>query len=147
MKKFLCLLLFLTSFSFVMMAQSSEKGTNAKIDEAILSKLSYENVPILKLLEGKEGYVVIYQKNRTGVGSTVIPKAWAKGNVENPRKLKFRKTRTVNQAYLTIIKKDGQFSRVIINTPMNKASGIWGVVDYHTKLDGADKETLEELDL
>ncbi|MBR7064143.1 MAG: hypothetical protein IKI31_03200 [Treponema sp.] len=54
------------------------------------SSITYYNVPIYKVLESKEAYVVIYGKNRVGAGSTIIPKKWAHGNVENPRKLQFR---------------------------------------------------------
>ena len=89
----------------------------------------------------------MYQKNKIGIGKTVIPKKWAKGNTENPRKLKFRNTTLANGAYMSVVKKDGEFHRVILTLPMNKQNSIWGVADYHKEIEGSDKDTLEELDL
>ena len=44
------------------------------------SSISYRNVPILKILDSKDGYVVLYQKGKIGTGRTVIPKSWNRGN-------------------------------------------------------------------
>ena len=48
---------------------------------------------------------------------------------------------------MTVVKDNGEFKRVILTIPMNKQNSIWGVIDYRKGLDGADKESLEELEL
>lgn len=145
MKKFLLVVIFSVLVSLTVSAQGTS-NSSSKTDESKWSTMTYVNVPIVKILEGKDCYVVLYQKNRVGVGKVVLPKKWAKGTPDNPRKLKLRKTPTSMGSYLTVIKKDGQFSRVIINTTLNKKNEVWGVVDYRQEVEGSDKDTLEELD-
>ena len=77
----------------------------------------------------------------------MIPKKWARGNPDEPRKLKFRAVRTANNAYLTVVKKDGEFMKVVLSVPMSKSNSIWGLADYHKDIEGSDKDTLEELEL
>ena len=89
---------------------------------------------------------IIYQKNKTGVGNVVIPKKWANGTPAAPRKLKFRAVKTSVGAYMTIVKDNGEFKRVILSIPMNKNNSIWGMVDSRKNMDGADKDTLEDLE-
>ena len=144
MKKLLVVLALISVFTASMFAQESsapaaEKGAN-------WSNLTYQNVPVLKVLDSVDGYLVIYQKNH-GVGTTVIPKAWNKGTVEEPRKLKIRNVNTAIESYMSIIKEDGQFKRVVLNVPKSRLNRIWGVVDNGTVLEGTDKATLEELEL
>lgn len=146
MKKFLFVFILSVVFSVTVAAQGTS-NSSSKTDESKWSTMSYVNLPILKILEGRDCYVVLYQKNKVGVGKTVVPKAWAKGTPDNPRKLKLRKSPNSLGSYLTVIKKDGQFSRVIINTTLNKKDSVWGVADYHSTIEGSDKETLEELEL
>jgi len=149
MKKFLIIMAMLSLFSFSFFAQENTDagGTDGR-DESKWSSYSYFNVPILKVLESRDAYIVIYQKNRLGTGSTVIPKAWAAGNPENPRKLKFRnRPKGKTGPFMTVIKDSGEFKRVVLTVPMSKLDPIWGLADYHKKVDGADKDTLEELEL
>ena len=141
MKKLFLLLALVTSISFSAFAAENKNGGNS-------SSISYYNVPILKIYDGKDGYVVIYQKNKTGVGTTVIPKKWLEGNPDNPRKLKLRKLeKGLLEPFMTVVKKDGQFLRVILTLPMSKQNSIWGVLDQNQRLEGTDKDTLEELEL
>ena len=49
--------------------------------------------------------------------------------------------------FMTIVKKGGEFHRVILTLPMSKQNSIWGLADYHKDIEGSDKQTLEELDL
>lgn len=139
-------------FTMSALAQDSEdseskSSSGPEKTEGKWTDLSYVNVPILKILEGKDGYAVIYQKNKVGTGSTVIPKSWAKGTVDNPRKLKFRNVKSSYFAYMTIVKDDGEFKRVILSIPMNKSDSIWGIANTRQSMEGSDKETLEELAL
>lgn len=143
MKKFLMILAIFTAFTFSVAAQNNGEPKN----EAMWSNMSYVNVPIVKVYEGKDAYIVLYQKNKVGIGKVVIPKKWTKGNPDNPKKLKFRNTRVADGAYMSVQKKDGEFMRVILTLPMSKLNPIWGVADYHKEIEGSDKDTLEELDL
>lgn len=131
-------------FGAVFAAESNIPLTIEK-DPAKWTDLSYVNLPILKILEGKDGYVVIYQKNKIGVGKTTIPKDWALGTPENPRKLKFRNTKNPNESFMTIVKKDTEFKRVILTIPLSKKNSMWGLVDYSVPLEGTDKENLDDL--
>lgn len=110
--------------------------------------MSYVNIPILKILDSKDGYVVIYQKNKYGVGQTVIPKKWAKGTAEEPRKLKIRNiTGGKIKPFMTVVKDDGNFNKVILTVPQNKRDAFWGIVERGKSIDGIDKDSLEEIQL
>ena len=146
MKKILIALALFAVFSAVLFADT-KNSTVPERTEGKWTEISYVNVPVLKVLEGKDGYVVIYQKNKTGVGNVIIPKKWGHGTEETPRKLKFRSVKTSLGAYMTIVKDGGEFKRVILSIPMNKNNSIWGMVDSRKNLEGADKDTLEELEL
>ena len=148
MKKNLLILALFTVFSGLLVAaeKSNDSGSSFEKTEGKWSDLSYVNVPVLKILEGKNAYSIIYQKNHVGVGSVVIPKAWAKGSPDSPRKLKFRKVRSGYNSFMTVVKDEGEFKRVILSVPMNKSDSIWGVADYRKTMEGEDKETLEELE-
>lgn len=112
------------------------------------SNFSYFNVPVLKIMEAREGFLITYQKNGLGTGTTVIPKKWAKGNEENPRKLVMRSTSGTVQPYMSVVSKDGQFHRVILTVPVSKRHPVWGLLEYSsTNMEGVDKETMEELPL
>lgn len=148
MKKTLLILALFIVFSGMLFAaeKTNDSGTSFEKTEGKWSNLSYVNVPILKILEGKNAYSIIYQKNQVGVGSVIIPKAWVKSSPDSPRKLKFRKVRSGYNSFMTVIKDDGEFKRVILSVPMNKSDSIWGVADYRKTMEGEDKETLEELE-
>lgn len=151
MKKILMILALFSIFTMTAIAAENTEDKNSNLaperTEGKWTDLSYVNVPILKILDAKDGYVVIYQKNRIGTGSTVIPKSWARGTPDNPRKLKFRNSKRNNTSYMTVVKDNGEFKRVILTIPMNRSNSIWGVVNYRKELEGTDKETLEDLAL
>ena len=47
---------------------------------------------------------------------------------------------------MTVVKDGGEFKRVILSIPMDKTNSIWGLVDTRKNLEGADKDTLEDLE-
>ena len=145
MKKIFMILAVLSVFTLSVFADASSTNGQER-NEAKWTDMSYVNVPILKILEGKDGYAIVYQKNKHGVGNVVIPKKWAHGTTETPRKLKFRAVRTSLGAYMTIVKDGGEFKRVILSIPMDKNNSIWGLADYRKSMEGADKDTLEDLE-
>lgn len=146
MKKILVILTLLAVFSAVLFADNNGSANAPERTEGKWTEISYVNVPVLKILEGKDGYAVIYQKNKTGVGNVVIPKKWGRGSEDSPRKLKFRSVKTSIGAYMTVVKDGGEFKRVILSIPMNKNNSIWGLVDSRKNMEGADKDTLEDLE-
>ena len=150
MKKFILVFALASVFAFNLFAQEeSGSDSNIKIErhEEKWSTMTYVNVPIVKILEARDAYVIIYQKNRIGTSSTVIPKNWLHGSKDAPSKLRLRKTKYVNGAYMTVVKDKGEFVRVVLTAPMEKNNSLWGVVARGKQVDGADKETLEEIDL
>ena len=145
MKKLLCTVSFL--FAVVTACFSVPTAYNETHEEN-WSDLSYVQVPIYKVLDSKDAYVVIYAKNKAGAGKTVIPKAWLKGNKENPRKLQIRNLKQGKlKPFMTVVKKNGEFHHVILNLCVNKSDSTWGVADYRKTIEGSDKETLEEIEL
>lgn len=135
MKKLFIVLAFAALFTSATFAKST----------ASKSTLSYCSFPILKVLDSRDAYVVIYQKNKIGTGSTVVPKKWSLPTAGETTKLMLRNVKNQNEAYMSVYKKDGEFYRVVLNMPMNKRNRIWGIVDSTKKLDGADKDTMEDL--
>lgn len=112
------------------------------------SNLSYYTVPIYKILDSSDAYVVVYAKNKVGVGECVIPKAWLKSSKDNPRKLQINFLPAGKlKSHLTYIKKEGNFLKVVLNVPENKRNSVWGVVEPGKTIPGVDKETLEDLPL
>lgn len=140
MKKLLMMLALVSVFTLSAFAEDTKRN------EANWTNLSYVNVPVLKVMESTDGYLVLYQKNRIGTGRVVIPKAWIDGSEDSPRKLKFRTVKTAGEAYMSIVKDNGEFIRVVLNMPVSKLNPIWGVVASGVQLEGTDKDTLEELD-
>ena len=147
MKKLLMIFSLMAIFSMGLFAQENNGVGQYEKDESKWSSISYVNVPILKILEGVDAYVVVYQKNKTGVGNVIVPKKWASGNPEEPRKLKFRDSKNNKNAFMTVVKKEGEFHRVILTVPLNKRMSIWGNTASKKPIEGADKDTLEELEL
>ena len=72
---------------------------------------------------------------------------WNSYNRETPRKLKFRNIKNPGASFITVVKKNNEFHRVILSCPMKKNNNLWGVIANNLNVEGADKETLEELDI
>ena len=116
-------------------------------DESKWSDITYVTAPVMKILESKDCYVVIYQKKYAGTATVTIPKSWNNFKKDTPRKLKFRNIKNPDDSYITVVSKGGEFHRVILSCPMKKNNKLWGILSNDLKVDGADKETLEELDI
>lgn len=143
MKRFVSVLLVLTAVCALLTAQEAESENSR--DEKKWGPINYYNVPIYKVLDSKNAYVVIYGKGRVGAGSTTIPKKWARGNVDNPRKLKFRTVEDGLTPFMTVVSENGDFKRVILNVPQSKSDRVWGIAQ-ESKVKDADKDTLEKLE-
>lgn len=109
------------------------------------SSMSYDYVPVYKVLEGKNAFVVIYQKGKYGVGNTTLPKKWAHRTKDEGPKLRIRNLPSGKlKPYLTVVKDDGEFKYVILTMPQSKSNAAWGVVANGADLE-TDKDTLESL--
>ena len=145
MKKIFIITILLSIFAAAAFAENPDLSQPK--DESKWSDMSYVTTPVMKILESKDCYVVIYQKKYAGTATTVIPKAWNAYKKGESRKLKFRNIKNPNEAYLSIVKKGGEFQYVILNAPLKKNNSLWGILGNDLKVEGADKETMEELDL
>lgn len=145
MKKIFAIAILLSIFAAAAFAQNQDLSHPK--DESKWSDMSYATAPVMKILESKDCYVVIYQKRYAGTATTVIPKSWNAYKKGEPRKLKFRNIKNPNEAYLSVVKKGGEFQYVILNVPMKKNNNLWGILGMDANVEGADKETMEELDL
>ncbi len=104
------------------------------------SKLSYHNVTVYKVLDHKQAYIVMYAKGHRDVGNITIPKKWYN---EKPAKLTFRALPKGMTPYMTVIKKEGSFDRVILTMPTDKANLAWGVADSSVTVNDADKDSFD----
>ena len=87
---------------------------------------SYVNVPILKIYDHPDYYIVTYRQNGLGIGQTSIPKEWFRQGTTG-RKGKFRNTPGTINPYITLWFSNGEFLSIYINVPTNRDDSIWGV--------------------
>ena len=145
MKKIFIIALLASFFTCAAFAETQDLS-NPK-DESKWSDMTYVTAPVMKILESKDCYVVIYQKKYAGTATVTIPKSWNNYKKDTARKLKFRNIKNPNQSFITVIKKGGEFHHVILSCPMQKNNSLWGIIANNLEVEGADKETLEELDI
>jgi len=145
MKKILIIALLASIFTCGAFAQ--DQDFTPPRDESKWSDMTYVTAPVLKVLEAKEYYAVIYQKKHTGTATVLIPKEWASFNNNEAKKLKFRDIKNPDEAYITVVKKADEFHHVILNIPMKKNNKLWGVISTDNNSEAAKKDTLEELDI
>ena len=142
MKKFLMAMVLCTCAILALVAQDAEKKESTKPiwDHGDnVSSISYQNVPILKIYDQKDAYVVLYEKQSLKIGTAVIPKSWAK---ETPRKLNFRNAQPKIHPYMTLISKDGEFNKVWITINPSRFNSIWGIYPNGEEVQGTDATTL-----
>lgn len=112
---FFVLILFSTSFFF---AETPEK--------MVEGSFSYVNVPVLKVLEQRDNYVVYYRKFGTKIGCVSIPREWFKQG--QPSRKGVVKSLAKNVApYISVCFEDGEFVRLFLNVPNDKMDSVWGV--------------------
>lgn len=145
MKKIFIIALLASIFTCAAFAENQDLS-NPK-DESKWSDMTYVTAPVMKILESKDCYVVIYQKKYAGTATVTIPKSWNNYKKDTARKLKFRNIKNPNESFITVIKKGGEFHHVILSCPMQKNNSLWGIIANNLEVEGADKETLEELDI
>ena len=113
----------------------------AQIQETKESSLSDRNIPIYRVLDHKDVYIVLYSKHGVNVGKVMIPKRWY---TEKPKKLQIRRLDKGLDAFMTVVYKYGEFYKAILTTPNPKTGDVWAVAEAYTDIgDAANAETLE----
>lgn len=143
MKKLLMILTAAVCLTAAAAAQSSSGSKPIWDHGDNVSKMSYQNVDIYRVLDGRDAYVVLYACPGLKIGKCVIPKSWAKQQNGTARKLEFRKKPAGLNPYMTVIKEDGNFLKVWLTVPPSKLDSVWGFLPAGTKIEGTDAETLE----
>lgn len=116
-------------------AQESKSG-HVKAD------ITYQDAPIYKILDSKDAYVVLYGKYGSKIGTVTIPKKWAKWQKDTPRKLHIRDLPSRLSPYITVVKKNNEFHKVILTIPTSKTNSLWGIASA-TKVDSSEPDSIE----
>lgn len=126
MKKLLAAVLLALCFTLPLLAQESEKTKPIWDHGDNVSELTINYVRIYKILDQKDAYVILYEKSSGyKAGRTVVPKKWYN---ERPCKLEFSNLAKGLSPYMTVIRRNGTFEKVIICVPPSRRESVWGVV-------------------
>ncbi len=110
--------------------------------ESNKANITYQTAPIYKIFDSTDYYVVLYGKYGAKMGTVTIPKEWAKWQKDTPRKLSLRALPPKINPYITIVKKDNDFHKVILTIPLNKTDRLWGIMNEN-KVDKSEKDSVE----
>ncbi len=105
-----------------------------------VSKISYTNVRVYRVLEAEDAYVILYEKQGLKTGTVSIPKKWG---TMVPRKLEMRKCPKTVPPYMTILYKEGSFYKVWLTLPVSKLDSVWGIAPNGYDTGDTEKETLD----
>ncbi|MCR5387227.1 MAG: hypothetical protein K6E69_08915 [Treponema sp.] len=123
----LCILL-----SLPVLAQESKSKYN--------SNITYYSAPVYKVLDSTEYYVVLYGRNGAKIGIATIPKKWAKWQKDKPRRLTIREMPKKLSPYITVVKKDNKFLKVMLTIPTAKTHAIWGFASKNVEGPSSDDD-------
>ncbi len=133
MKKIVMSLALLVLVSLPFFAQSANQESGS---------FTYFNVPVLRVYEHNDAYLVLYSRTGTKMGQVALPKEWFRYNSSNHSRIRALPARL--NPYMTVIYKDGQFYKVYLNMPTDRSNSAWSVlsanIDISSKI---NKETLE----
>lgn len=104
--------------------------------------ISYMSAPVYKILDSKNHYVVMYGKYGAQIGTVTIPKKWAKWQKDTPRKLTIRELPRKMSPYITVVKKDNNFLKVMLTIPTDRNNRVWGIADS-SKVDQSEPDSIE----
>ena len=146
MKKIIALLVFVSCLVIPSFAQSNGSEAKKPIWDHgdNVSSISYHNVNVYRVLDHRDAYIVIYEKQLNKVGSCIIPKEWH--NNPKPgeiRKLSFRNKSKGVPSYMTVVYKDGEFYRVFLTLTRDHRDPVWGLASNGVDLSGMNTEKLE----
>lgn len=104
--------------------------------------ISYMSAPVYKILDSTNHYVVFYGKYGAELGIVTIPKKWSKWQKDTPRKLQIREMPKKLSPYITVVKKDNKFLKVMLTVPTDHNNRLWGIADAN-KVDQSEPESIE----
>ncbi len=109
------------------------------------SELSYYSAPVYKVMDSAKAYTVIYGKAGHKMGTVTIPKDWAKNKPDTVKRLLVRNCPPKITPYVTIVKKSGDFLKVMLTVPTNHNDRIWGIANENKveSTDGVESVDLE----
>ena len=114
------------------------------VKEEYKSDLTYVNVQVFRAYDQKQAYVVMYQKNNNKIGQVLLPKSWFHSVDGEPKKGILRTLPKLISPYMTVIYKNNEFHKVLLNMPLKRDDPAWSVIvpdmDLSNKL---NTETLE----
>lgn len=122
---------------------SSSFAQDSIIKDEYKTDLTYVNLPIYRIYDQRQAYIVMYQKNGNEIGQTILPKVWFKKNTEEPRKGIVRTLPKLLTPYLTVMYKGGEFYRVLINAPLSRNHSVWSVINKEINEDSINTETIQ----
>ncbi len=131
MKKLIIILL-VSLLCFGLYAQESEQ-----------QDLFYINVPIVRVYDHIDAYVVHYLKGNMDVGQVFVPKTWF--NTQEVNKSRLRPLAKGVEPYMTVIYESGTFQKVYINMPINRSHSAWKILSHN--VDVASKMNTETLEI
>lgn len=132
MKKIILFFL-LTLICFGLYAQEEENEAD----------LFYINVPIIRVYDHIDAYVVHYQKGNMDVGQVFVPKQWF--NTREANKSRLRPLAKGLEPYMTVVYDSGTFQKVYINMPVNRRHSSWKILSHN--IDVASKMNTETLEI
>ncbi|MBP5358514.1 MAG: hypothetical protein J6Y69_04930 [Treponema sp.] len=133
MKKIIMALAVALAVTVSAVAQSSSSSTPIWNHGDNVSEVSYESVPIYKILQTTDAYIVIYLARGMKVESQVIPKEWEKRG--DNKKLYFRNKAAGLDSLMTVFYKGGSFDHVVLTVTLDKMDPLWAVAPHGTKVD------------
>ncbi len=109
------------------------------------SEISYYSAPVYKVMDSAKAYTVIYGKAGHKMGTVTIPKDWAKNKPDTVKRLLVRNCPSKITPYVTIVKKSGEFLKVMLTVPTNHNDRIWGIANENKveSTDGVESVDLE----
>ncbi len=110
------------------------------------SEISYYSAPVYKVMDSAKSYVVLYGKAGHKMGTVTIPKDWAKNKPDTVKKLLVRNCPKKITPYITVVKKSGDFLKVMLTIPTNHNDRIWGIANEN-KVESTDGVESIELEL
>ena len=137
--KKICLAALLASFILAGAFAEENAGGHKK------SEISYYSAPVYKVMDSAKAYTVIYGKAGHKMGTVTIPKDWAKNKPDTVKRLLVRNCPPKITPYVTIVKKSGEFLKVMLTVPTNHNDRIWGIANENKvdSIDGVESVDLE----
>lgn len=139
MKKLTIIALLIITSSLSLFAQDSAVKDEYKSD------LTYVNVPVFRTYDQRQCYVVMYQKNNNKIGQVLLPKEWFKSKANEQKKGILRTLPKLLNPYMTVIYKNNEFHKVLLNMPLDRNHSAWSIIT--PEIDVASKMNMETLEI